>query len=285
MNTRKNLMIVLAFLLAIVVAGCTAQNPQSSDAPAALPTTLPTPLPSQTPAPAGLEAKSEWNLVVIGDSSLWGLADALAVQIEKEVGVKVNVFDFALSTLSAGEVLQVLETGKASRFQLQKLPDALRQADFVVIYACPKDSEDPEHPNEIDGCFADQAPGTCGLEVYDVYIDHLQGIWEKIFELKAGEPVILRAVDVYNPLLARWEASGVQDACTACWEHLSDAVHAAANNANVPFVSRLDIYNGANHDEDPIEKGYISDGQHPSELGAQVQAEWITKLGYEATRP
>jgi hypothetical protein len=53
----------------------------------------------------------------------------------------------------------------------------------------------------------------------------------------------------------------------------------------VPFVSRLDVYNGDNHDEDPIKKGYISDGEHSSELGAQVQAEWIAKLGYEATRP
>jgi hypothetical protein len=282
---KTKIIVLFAFFMLPLLGlyGCTASTGIPAEAPPSISNPTFTAVPPPIPADVVPEPKTEWNLVVIGDSSVWGLGDALAALIEKEVNKPVVVHDFALSTLSAGEVVQVLETGKSTRFQLMKLEDALKKADFVVMFANPEDSEDIEHPNEIGSCFAAQAPGPCGLEVYDVYIDHLQFIWEKIYELKAGEPVILRAIDFYNPLIARWQATGVEEACTACWEHLNDAVRIAAERANVPYVSRFDVYNGLNHDEDPIQKGFISDGEHSSELGARVQAEAITKIGYAIT--
>jgi hypothetical protein len=51
---------------------------------------------SQNDSDPGIAPKAEWNLVVIGDSSLWGVGAAMASQIEKNIDVQVNLFDFAL---------------------------------------------------------------------------------------------------------------------------------------------------------------------------------------------
>jgi ABC-type molybdate transport system substrate-binding protein len=37
-----------------------------------------------------------WDVVVISDSSLWELGNALAVQIEQDVGVQVNLESFSI---------------------------------------------------------------------------------------------------------------------------------------------------------------------------------------------
>ncbi len=50
--------------------------------------------------------------MVIGDSSMWGLGKAFAVQIEKDLGVQVVLADYALPELSAGQVLADLRREK-----------------------------------------------------------------------------------------------------------------------------------------------------------------------------
>jgi hypothetical protein len=60
------------------------------------------------------------------------------------------------------------------------------------------------------------------------------------------------------------------------------AVRLAAEAYDIPFLSRYDAFNGANHNEDPREKGYIrSDGEHPSDLAGQYTAELLSQMGYE----
>jgi hypothetical protein len=230
--------------------------------------------------PQGPEAV--WHLVVIGDSSLWGLGKAFAAQIEKDVGVKVVLEDFALPALSAGNVLQVLQTGETSNFQLRELPTVLRDAEIVVMFVNPLDSVDPEKPLNLDGCFVSSAPSSCEPASFEKWTTDLKAIWAEILELRKGQPTILRATDLYNPLVSPWNEHGVFEACTECWENMSHAARLAAEAYNVPFLSRLDAFNGVNHDEDPRAKGYIrSDGEHPSDLGCQYTAELLSQMGYE----
>jgi hypothetical protein len=60
------------------------------------------------------------------------------------------------------------------------------------------------------------------------------------------------------------------------------AVRMAAEAQNIPFLSRYDDFNGADHGEDPREKGYIrSDGEHPSALASRYTAELLSEMGYE----
>jgi len=223
-----------------------------------------------------------WHLVVIGDSSLWGLGKAFAAQIEKDVGVTVVLQDFALPALSAGTVLQVLQTGETSNLRLQALPAALKEAEVVVMFVNPLDSVDPEKPLDLDGCFVSSAPSSCEPASFEKWTTDLKAIWAEILKLREGQPTILRATDLYNPLVSPWNEHGVFEACTECWENMSDAARLAAEAYDIPFLSRLDAFNGVNHDEDPRAKGYIrSDGEHPSDLGCQYTAELLSQMGYE----
>jgi hypothetical protein len=230
--------------------------------------------------PAGPDAV--WDLVVIGDSSMWELGPAFASQIEKDRGLKVTLEDFALPTLSAGEVLEVLETGKSVRARLEDLPAALKEAEVVVMFVNPVNSIDPAKPLNMNGCFYNVEPEACDMDRFTQYIADLESIWGKIIELRDGQPVILRATDLYNPLVSGWQESGVFETCTACWENLSAASRQAADSYGIPFLSRLDAFDGVDHSEDPREKGYIrEDGEHPSQLGAEFTARLLSDMGYE----
>jgi hypothetical protein len=240
------------------------------------------PTPTRAELPAGPEA--EWNLVVIGDSTLWGLAEAFAAQIERDVGVQVAYNDCTVGGLSAGAVLKALETGESSNRKLASLPEWLAEAEVVVMFANPEDSIDPEVPLDLEDCFYYRAPGLCSPESFGKYTADVSAVWARILELRGDQPVILRAMDIYSPVVMPWNRYGVFEACTECWENKSDALRLAAEAHGIPFLSVYDAYNGADHTEDPREKGYIDrDGVHPSDLMAQHTAELLSAMGYEPT--
>lgn len=259
-----------AILICVLLAGCAAQ--------AAPPTPLPTPTPLAMPG--GPDA--EWQLVVIGDSSLWGLAEAYASQIEKDLGVKVSVEDFALPSLSAGAVLGVLQSGKSPNMRLEKLPAAVKEAEVVVMFVNPLDSIDPAHPLDFGGCFSCSAPQACEPEAWEKYRTDLSAIWAKIIELRLGQPTILRATDIYNPLVEQWNDCNIFAACNVCWGNMSAAARQAAQAYNIPFLSRYDAFDGPDHTQDPRQKGYIrDDGEHPTELANQLTAGLLAEMGYK----
>jgi lysophospholipase L1-like esterase len=229
-------------------------------------------------------ADAVWQLVVIGDSSLWGLGEAYARQIEQDMGVKVQLYDCTVSTLSAGQVLQALETGESPSLRLQNLASQLEQAEVVVLFANPNDSPNPQAPTDIDKCFRRQPVDSCPPQAFEVYIADMQELWELVFELREGQPIIVRAVDLYNPFVATWQESGAFESCTACWEIFSQATRRAAEAYGIPFLSRFDAFSGPDHDEDPRAKGLImEDGQHPSPLASELTAQMLGEMGYEPT--
>lgn len=238
----------------------------------------------RTELPQGKNAV--WHLVVIGDSSLWELGKAFASQIEEDVGVEVELDDYAWPALSAGEVLQALQEGDSTRPGLEKLPAALKEAEVVVMFVNPVNSIDPENPLNLDGCFVYQSPGDCEPETFEKWISDLKAIWAEILVLRDGKPTILRATDLYNPLVIPWKEQGVFGACTECWENMSNAARLAAEAYRIPFLSRLDAFNGLDHEEDPREKGYIrGDGEHPTDNAAAFTAELFSEMGYEPVTP
>jgi len=262
-------------LLAALLIACSPQQESENSQPA----------PADVLMPVGKDVT--WDLVVIGDSSLWGCGDALAEKITKDLGVAVKVHDFALPGLSAGSVKKELETGKASSsYTLLKLPEALKEADYVIMFVNPLDSVVPGKPIELDGCFSASKPGDCSLNRFAAYITDMEFIWDKIIEIRAGQPTILRATDIYNPLVDYWQKKGVFKDCTNCWENMSAAARQAAENSGIPFLSRFDAFNGPAHTEDPREKGYIrDDGEHPTDLANEVTAQLLSGMGYAATIP
>lgn len=273
------LLSTITLSLVIVLGACAAP---ASPPPSATPAPTPTATPFEMPLGPG----ETWQLVIISDSSLWGVGEVLADRIEKDTGVEVEYVDYATGTQSARDVLDALRTGTSPSMALEKLPAILKDAEYVVVFLNYWDSIDAEHPLDMDQCFASQKPKNCDPENFGQWTADLNGIWGEVLKLRAGQPTILRAVDLYNPLVQPWKENGVFEECTLCWENMSDAARKAAEPYRIPFVSRLDGMNGINHDEDPREKGFIlPDGEHPSELGAQYMADLLADMGYDPVIP
>jgi predicted dienelactone hydrolase len=297
MKNRLQVLSVCILCLVLLLAACSQEEtvtepeagpsqPATGPAPTAIPPTS-TPSSSSGPSESAQMPETEWHLVVIGDSSLGGLGKAFASRIEGGEGVQVVLHNHVLGGLSAGRVLRALqaETPPAQSWD-EELASDLRQADVVVVFANPVDSVDPERPLDLDGCFVNRALASCGPDSFAQYTADLKAIWARILELRAGQPTVLRATDIYNPLVSPWNEAGVFDTCTECWENMSQAARLAAEAYNIPFLSRYDAFDGTDHDEDPREKGYIhADGEHPTELASQFTAELLSQMGYEPVSP
>jgi predicted dienelactone hydrolase len=277
--------ITFGVLLTWMLVSC--GTPPTADPTATSIPARPTPRTSPVPSEFLQRPETEWHLVVIGDSSLGGLGKAFASQIEDDVGVQVVLHNHVLGGLSAGRVLRPLQAEAPPAHSWdEELANDLRQADVVVMFSNPVDSVDPEKPLDLDGCFVNRAPASCSPETFEQYTADLKAIWAKILALRAGQPTILRATDIYNPLVSPWKEAGVFEACTECWENMSHAARLAAEAYNIPFLSRYDAFDGTNHDEDPREKGYIhADGEHPSELASRFTADLLSQMGYEPVSP
>jgi len=134
----------------------------------------------------------------------------------------------------------------------------------------------PDNPLKQLGCFSSQLPVNCPEETYSAYMAYLEEIWSKIIELRKGKATILRATDIYNPLINSWEENDVFEACDECWTNMSNANRQAAEKYGNPFFSRYDAFDGLTHKEDPREKGFIlEDGEHPSAERRKIHC-WIT---------
>jgi hypothetical protein len=128
-------------------------------------------------------------------------------------------------------------------------------------------------------------PVAYSTEDFALYRDVLRSIYDAVVELRDGQPTIVRAIDLYNPVLADWRAAGIDAECTAAWETWSEVIRVTAAEYGVPTVSMYDALNGPDHQQDPRLAGYISmDGEHTSGEGRVVQVEALHALGYAPVR-
>lgn len=241
---------------------------------------------SKTPADQMLEL-DHWDLVWISDSTGWGVERVLAGNIEEDTGIPVNIQFSWIGGLSAGEVIEGLE-GNSVEFRLNQLPEILPEAEVIVLYTNPEQSQSDANPHDFNCGQADSAcyVNACSAENFEVYVDHLEQIYAAIFAFRQGQPTIIWAYDSYNPIMAnRCADEGVFEACRSCWETYSQAAQEAAASYSVPFAHVFDAFNGPQHDQDPQERDLFKDGVHPNEAGAALLAQTLRELGYEPIVP
>jgi hypothetical protein len=229
---------------------------------------------------AQLDTSEPWDLVWITDSMGAGVADAWADRIEESEGVEVRVHNYAIGGMPLVEARDMLMEQAALR-------DEVADAEIIVAYGsaqyaspedtgtCHKPSPTPRDPPNVYTS-ADFAP----------YSDALRDIYDIVFELRAGEPTVIRVFDIFNGMIADWREAGIEAECKATWASESEALREVADDYGVAMASFYDEFNGPDHDEDPREKGYIySDGLHASTEGIAAQVEALHALGYDAIVP
>lgn len=287
MNVRTFGNRLLVGLAAMLLAGCTAGScPPATLPPSAAVVAATTPVPgtpSPVASPAGSAAAAEpWDLVWFSDSSV-AIANPMAAQIEKALSVDVTVHDF-WGPATRGSAVFI-----ADLIDVQAVKDALVGAEMIVLYANPGGTDAGDKLAE--ACASGDPTPRDPPKVYTAadfapFAERLQAIYDGILNMRLGRPVILRAVDLYVPVISGWRQARIEAACTASWEAWTGVAREVAAKYHVPMASMYDAFNGPKHDEDPVAKGYIGDdGVHPSDKGRAVQVDVIDALGYEPINP
>jgi hypothetical protein len=224
--------------------------------------------------------RRKWDLVIFGDSSAFGFGVYYAAYIEEDLGVKVRVHERAVGGQTAWGLLSKL-------FDDEEIRELVSEAEVVTFIGNPRDSISETNPwdyecAEASGCYVIN----CSLVTFEKYIADIEAIIEEILSLRDGSPTIIRAMDCYYPNVRWHKEYGVYEECKQCIDNTNMAIHQAAAAHNVPVARVYDAFNGPNHDEDPIDKGYLSpDGIHTSEEGKKIIAILFRELGYQPVNP
>lgn len=228
-----------------------------------------------------------WDLVYMTDSTGWGVAERYARRAEEALGVEVRVHDLTQGGLSAAWMGYLLEAPQyAERFAEQ-----VADAEIVVVFGNPRTSGTELPQPDIETCIStlpDVRPPPARSEPADwaPYRETLGRVFDRIWELRDGKPTVIRAVDMYSPVLGSWEEAGIREACTREWTTFSDQIRASAAAHGVRMVSIFDALNGPDHDRDLVERGWVCvDGEHLSAEGREQVADALAAEGFEPTLP
>ena len=234
-----------------------------------------------------LDTSEPWDMVWFSDSSGFFVADQWADRIEGELGVEVRVHDYAKGSLSAVEVLDSLDgNDDGSYSRLGDLRDEVAEAEVIVIYGNPVESGET---SDIEICVStDTTPREPPIHFSEAdfapYRQVLTSIYDIVEELRGDQATIVRAIDLYVPVIADWRVAGIDAECTAAWETWSQTIQNTAAEYGVLTVSMFDEFNGADHSEDPREKGFIiSDGEHTTPAGQAAMVEALDSAGYDVS--
>ena len=264
-------------------------------------------LPTTTAAAAETEASSDAgpfpagepvDLLVLTDSSGWGLAERFAPLAAEALDREIRVHDWAEGGTPLTDILDWVKTS---------LADEVSEAEIIVVYGYPGGLEyDLPEPN-ILSCFeavdavafpddyeGDWTPGTKWeptpvvptVEDWQPFREVLDQVYDEIWKLRAGQPTIIRTYDVPHGFIAPWRELGIESECTANMEVQAQVEREAAEANGVGFVSVFDVFNGPNHDQDPTEKGWMmEDLIHAGGEGKDIIAETLAAYGFEVSEP
>jgi hypothetical protein len=282
--SRHSSLRAIGFAMVVLLLAACAMTPT----PAVVPATVTSPVPTVTPVPPAatphpFEGLDEWDVVIISDSSLWGVAEPYAKLIEQDRGVKVNLHDEWQGGLTIRSVRNALRGDFAHSAKREKWPKLIQDAEVLVLFGNPQESLNPKLVAAGWSCVDNRDPGEVSIaaDSFAPYQADLIAVYDEIARLREGRPLILRATGIYLPVISVWREKGIDGVCGAFWEGQNQAARQAANERGVPFVDTYAAFNGPNHDEDPRTKGLIrEDGEHPSEAGAQFYAELLRQSGY-----
>lgn len=235
--------------------------------------------PSSSPSLSGEPV----DLVFISDSSGWQVAKMYAEHAQKALGRPVRVTDWAIGGLSLDQALA----------QVKADPSKIANAEIIVVGSIGPTSEKGPSADFDEKCLYgtaepnQQPPKILTVADWAPYQADYGSLYAEIWKLRQGAPVILRALDRYNPVISDWQAGGIQKECTAGFEASNGAIKAAALANGATLASAEDALNGPGHQQDPRAMGYIADdGVHCLAKGAAQIAATLAATGFEpATKP
>lgn len=273
MIARKTGIISFGILVSIfVLVACSPSQPATTptsvptETSAAATTTISVEAPTATPT---TEQVTEWDYVALGDSrtrrATW--PETWANYIEADQGITVNLNNWAFNGQPSEELLVTLREN-------ENLRNDIRQAEVITLLTTDETGQNAtlfyENLEE------------CPNEAYKGILDEIVG---EIISLRGGESTLFRMIEHYNFPGPTERAMEHFEAKKRCIQIYNQIVHSTADRYGIPVVPLFEAFNGPDGDENPDDKGYLSDGIHTSPEGDLVIADLLRELGYDTVTP
>jgi hypothetical protein len=227
--------------------------------------------PTATPAPI------TWDYVVLGDSNASTFPRHYADHIEADLGVEVAVHYWNRGSQGSTSLLRALRDH-------EELRSGIREAEVLTFYVSPKHLQWPVMEYDAETCGGPDNQD-CLREALTLLKTDTDAILAEILSLRSTDDTIIRAMTYYNPKVNAFKRDSSFEDLNPYWVAHNEYLIQAASEHNIP-VARVDLaFNGPNLDEDPSDKGYVSDGFHANPEGAARIAELFRELGYEPFAP
>jgi lysophospholipase L1-like esterase len=270
LNYKKSPAQVMSFtliLLLFVACSTTYPTPMPTPVPPT-PTATMMPEPMMTPTTVSTEAATSWLYVALGDSEavccgIRSYPQYYAEFIKKDLDIKVNLSNRGASGMTSDGLLRRL--GK------EDLRNLISEAQIVTLVIT---------MNDLQQCPVGDRE--CAEEKLVTAMANYTAIIEEILTLTSTEDAIIRAQTYDNPYVNRWKERGDFEERKSMMDRWNQQIVEIATRHGIPVARVYRDFNGPNGDEDPGDKGYISDdGMHNNDAGALRMAEILRELGYE----
>jgi len=172
-------------------------------------------------------------------------------------------------------------------------------AEIIVLFSRPGEAPEGRDANIVEdfercwkGAIHGEPPTTnLPADYWDSYRSNLDDIYAELWALRQDTSTVLRTIDVYNPSLPQQRQGDIEAECTAWFEAWSEQTAQSAADNGSTFVSLYDLFNGPNHDQDPVDAGYIgptdtepdADWYQATETGVDLIAQRLADEGFEPT--
>ncbi len=275
----------VGLVLALLVAACGAGSGVTSSPPAAsVPTAASTPAtaasPSGPPSAAASSTIPPLRVVGLGDSYMSAqnakgesFMDVYAAELEKRLSRPVDLTLIASGDATSTKVMESLTSDGSTRASVEN-------ADVIVISVGGNDS-DPFGMYPKGTCAPSQPLVAC-LKAYSPTLEgNYEAILASIAELRAGKPTAIRVTSMDDPFVGLPEAPSkafARDFFAQVAEAQTEAVFAVAKKRGAKTVDYLHIFSGQDGLSDPA-KYLAADHSHPGDLGIQVIADELMRLG------
>jgi hypothetical protein len=269
---RKHLSQMIGItLVALLMVACSTTQPSPT-------ATL---VPTTTPVPTPTEEIAEWDYVALGESMNFGMISRYAEMLEQDLGVRVELHDWARANDHSSSLLERLRTN-------EQLRQDLREAEVVTFQIPIRVIVEPFKTFE----FGD--PGECGgddnqdclRDAFETYMADTDEIIAEIVSLRSPSDAVIRAQDVYQIKVRETQETGSFEIINGYWRDANAHMIEIATRYGIPVARVYDAFMGENGVEDPRDQGLmVSDGLHPSPEGATLMAKLFQELGYEPLAP
>ncbi|MCX5973545.1 MAG: copper amine oxidase N-terminal domain-containing protein [Coprothermobacterota bacterium] len=218
-----------------------------------------------------------WHYVVMGDSEAWGFHQYYATSIAKDLGSTVEVISRTDLGQDCVSQLKLVKTSTSWRADLAKAEIITFESNptpYLGWYMVTGPGTGPDHEKD----FSDQA--------FAKYKADMSAIADEILTLRKGQPTLIRTQQFYCPIYSDYKKWGILEEIIPVWARINQILAEVATEHGFLSADIFSAFNGANHQEDPRDKGWIGgDGEHTSLEGQILIADVFRRLGYEFIVP